>query len=305
MKINSGQAPSTLVPKYIGSDFDKVVAVADNIEQVVIVGDNIEDVGTVADNINYVKEVAEDLHGMPVTMYTGENPPVLSPMPEGVMWYCTTDGRTYVWYTDADSGQWVESAPQSATGVADSDVAQHEAKDGAHAISGVAGLQAALDEKYSPNNKPSAADVGAHPSTWVPNFSDVLSKPSTLTGYGITDALSTSGNEVLPLVNADVTSAYLTTSTTSANQVVDIASSTTYRTAKYLIQATSGTYYHACEATVIHDGTTASLVVYGDVMTGPRLMIIDADVSDGNVRLLATPSNATTTIKAVRISIDR
>lgn len=114
MKINSGQAPSTLVPKYIGSDFDKVVSVADNIEQVVIVSDNIEDVGTVADNINYVKEVAEDLHGMPVTMYTGENPPVLNPMPEGVMWYCTTDGRTYVWYTDADSGQWVESAPQSA-----------------------------------------------------------------------------------------------------------------------------------------------------------------------------------------------
>lgn len=113
-KVNTGQAPSTLIPKYIGSDFDKVIAVADNIEQVVIVGDNIEDVGTVADNINYVKEVAEDLHGMPVTMYTGENPPVLNPMPEGVMWYCTTDGRTYVWYTDADSGQWVESAPQSA-----------------------------------------------------------------------------------------------------------------------------------------------------------------------------------------------
>lgn len=113
-KVNTGQASSTLIPKYIGSDFDKVVAVADNIEQVVVVSDNIEDVGTVADNINYVKEVAEDLHGMPVTMYTGENPPVLTPMPEGVMWYCTTDGRTYVWYTDADSGQWVESAPQSA-----------------------------------------------------------------------------------------------------------------------------------------------------------------------------------------------
>ena len=113
-KVNTGQASSTLIPKYIGSDFDKVVAVADNIEQVVAVSNNTEDVGTVADNINYVKEVAEDLHGMPVTMYTGENPPVLNPMPEGVMWYCTTDGRTYVWYTDADSGQWVESAPQSA-----------------------------------------------------------------------------------------------------------------------------------------------------------------------------------------------
>ena len=37
-KVNTGQASSTLIPKYIGSDFDKVVAVADNIEQVVECG---------------------------------------------------------------------------------------------------------------------------------------------------------------------------------------------------------------------------------------------------------------------------
>ena len=129
-------------------------------------------------------------------------------------------------------------------------------------------------------------------------------KPTTLAGYGITDALNTSSNAVLPLANADVTSASLTTSTTTANQVVDSFSSTAYRTAKYLIQATSGTSYHACEALVIHNGTTASLVVYGDVMTGSSLMTIDADVSGGNVRLLATPANAATTIKVVRTSID-
>jgi hypothetical protein len=167
-----------------------------------------------------------------------------------------------------------------------------------------AGAWTAWVTNYNGNQKPTAADVGALPSTWVPNFSDILSKPTTLAGYGITDALSTSSNAVLPLVNADVTSAYLTTSTTSANQVVDSFSSTTYRTAKYLIQATSGTSYHSCEALVIHDGTTASLVVYGDVKTGSSLMTLDADVSGGNVRLLATPSNADTTIKAVRMSID-
>ena len=39
-------------------------------------------------------------------------------------------------------------------------------------------------------------------------------------------------------------------------------------------------------------------------MTGSSLMTIDADVSGGNVRLLATPANAATTIKVVRTSID-
>ena len=152
----------------------------------------------------------------------------------------------------------------------------------------------------------SGVTAGTYKSVTVDSKGRVTSgaNPTTLAGYGITDALNTYGNAVLPLVNADVTSASLMTSTASANQVVDSASSTTYRTAKYLIQATSGTYYHACEALVIHDGTTASLVVYGDVMTGPRLMILDVDVFDGNVRLLATPSNAATTIKIVRISIN-
>ena len=141
-------------------------------------------------------------------------------------------------------------------------------------------------------------------TTQIATTAFVNAEIANLSGYGITDALSTSGNEVLPLVNADVTSASLTTSTTTTNQVVDSFSSTTYRTAKYLIQATSGTSYHSCEALVIHDGTTASLVVYGDVKTGASLMTLDADVSDGNVRLLATPANTATTIKVVRTSID-
>lgn len=49
-------------------------------------------------------------------------------------------------------------------GTAASAVGQHEAKAGAHTISGVGGLQAALDGKYSPQNKPTAADVGADPA---------------------------------------------------------------------------------------------------------------------------------------------
>ena len=223
MKVNSGQAPSTLIPEYLGSDFDKVITVADNIETVtevadnldhiktvdnnlgiintvlsnideiattssniedvksvatnidyintvegnieniVTVADNITDVATVSDNIGYVKGVAEGIEGLPVISYIGDEPPT-QPL-NGAEWYCTTDGRSYVWYVDNDSGQWVESSPQSDTVVADSAIAQHEAKDGVHAISGVAGLQATLDEKYSPNNKPSAADVGATPPT--------------------------------------------------------------------------------------------------------------------------------------------
>ena len=130
-KINAGQAPSTLIPEYIGSDFDAVLTCADNINDikpvsenindVVTVADNIlnvnkvitnvDDVALVADNIDYVKDVAEGIEGLPVSGYTGDTPPTQPKI--GATWYCTLDGRNYTWYEDVDSGQWVESSPQS------------------------------------------------------------------------------------------------------------------------------------------------------------------------------------------------
>ena len=131
MKINAGQASSTLISEYVGSDFDKIITVVDNIDDVKTVSTNINDVVTitnhilnvnavatnvddvvlVANNIDYVKDVAEGIEGLPVSGYIGDNPPT-QPI-AGATWYCTLDGRNYTWYVDVDSGQWVESSPQS------------------------------------------------------------------------------------------------------------------------------------------------------------------------------------------------
>ena len=42
MKINAGQASSTLIPEYIGSAFDKIVTVADNIKHIKDIAASIE-----------------------------------------------------------------------------------------------------------------------------------------------------------------------------------------------------------------------------------------------------------------------
>ena len=93
MKVNSGQAASTLIPEYIGSAFDKIVTVADNIKQ--------------------IKDIAASIEGLVGSGggYIGDTPP--TEPSAGTTWYCTLDGRSYVWYEDADSGQWVDSSPQS------------------------------------------------------------------------------------------------------------------------------------------------------------------------------------------------
>ena len=91
MKINSGQAPSTLIPEYIGSDFDAV--------------------RTCADNIEYIKNAVGGAGGSASSVHISDTAPAQPGV--GDTWYCTTDGRSYVWYVDADSGQWVDSSPQS------------------------------------------------------------------------------------------------------------------------------------------------------------------------------------------------
>jgi hypothetical protein len=50
-----------------------------------------------------------------------------------------------------------------------------------HVISDVAGLQTALNGKEDSHSHP------YRPDTWVPTFSQITSKPTTLSGYGITD----------------------------------------------------------------------------------------------------------------------
>ena len=86
-----GCSVPNMVQRYLGTEYDEVKLVADNIE--------------------YVKDVAEAIEGLPVISYIGDNPPT-RPV-HGAEWYCTTDGRNYIWYEYDNSGQWVESSPQS------------------------------------------------------------------------------------------------------------------------------------------------------------------------------------------------
>jgi len=103
-------------------------------------------------------------------------------------------------------------------------------------------------------------------------------------------------NDIIKPVNTPLTS-------TSANQVVDTFSGARYRTAKYVVQMTSGTRYHSTEVILIHDGTTVYMTEYGTIFSNSSLGTVGGDISGGNVRLLVSPTLANTTIKAQRIQV--
>ncbi len=95
----------------------------------------------------------------------------------------------------------------------------------------------------------------------------------------------------------------ITTSTNSANQVLDLFSTDLYRSVKYQIQVTSSTDYQVSEILVIHNGTTSYLTEYGLITTNGLLMNYDTDVNSGSVRLLMSPINNINTVKLLKTSI--
>ena len=118
-----------------------------------------------------------------------------------------------------------------------------------------------------------------------------------------TAKLDVEGNIRLQSVNRDYVTNTLTTTTETA---VATLSSTTYRSAKFMIQVTRGSEYQVTEALMIHDGTDAFVTVYGTMFTGSAaLATFDADISGGLMRLLATSATTSSTVYKISLtSID-
>jgi hypothetical protein len=78
---------------------------------------------------------------------------------------------------------------------------------------------------------------------------------------------------------------------------IDTFSTSAYRGAKYLITISNSGNHDIIEALLVHDGTTATVTVYGETSTNASLGDITADINSGNVRLLYTGVSAGNSVK--------
>ena len=74
-------------------------------------------------------------------------------------------------------------------------------------------------------------------------------------------------------------------------------SSSSYRSAKIFVQASSGSTFHSQEILMVHDGSNVYMTEYSIVNTGAIGSTFDADLNGGNMRFLVTPTFAVTTYK--------
>jgi hypothetical protein len=141
--------------------------------------------------------------------------------------------------------------------------------------------------------------------TIAPLFASIASKPTTVSGYGITDALTTGANTSVTVAQGNISSGTLVTTLNTPNQILDSNLIASYRSVSYKIQMTSGSAYHYTNVDVIHDGTNAYVSQYGDVISGASLAtLIDAAIVSTNLNLTITPVNAATTIKFIKTLIN-
>jgi hypothetical protein len=114
----------------------------------------------------------------------------------------------------------------------------------------------------------------------------------------------TSGNVSTGLVSLStgLTSARSNVSVTT-NTVIDQFAPATYRTAKYIISASSANGYQSVEALLVQDETNSYITIYGSVCSNAVADIIDISSNingvSGNVAVYATSSGGTATVNIV------
>jgi hypothetical protein len=114
----------------------------------------------------------------------------------------------------------------------------------------------------------------------------------TFAGLSVGTGSVTAGS--ITLADALIGSATTSISGTSAT-VVDTWSTTTYDTAKYIVQMKNGNDIEAIEVLVTVDGNNNVYITeYADLISNAQLGTVDADYLSGNARLLVTSTNGTT-----------
>jgi hypothetical protein len=89
----------------------------------------------------------------------------------------------------------------------------------------------------------------------------------------------------------------------TTNTVIDQFSPSTFRTAKYIISASSANGYQSVEALLVQDGANSYITIYGSVCSNAVADIVDISSNingvSGNVALYATSSGGTATVNLI------
>ena len=153
-------------------------------------------------------------------------------------------------------------------------------------------------------------------TTFVGSFSGAASTAATVTTNAQPNITSTGTLSSLA-VTGNVTSGNLITTnvllssiqsnranvSVTTNTVIDQFAPATYRSAKYVISASSANGFQSVEAILVHNGTDSFVTIYASVCSNATADIVDISSNinggSGNTTLYATSSGGTATVNLV------
>jgi hypothetical protein len=90
-------------------------------------------------------------------------------------------------------------------------------------------------------------------------------------------------------------------SVTTAVTTIDSFAVTNYRTAKYVVQASTATEFQSTEAMIVHDGSVSQLVTYATIYTGAAALVqFSANIVSNVVYFYANAVSSTASVKLQR-----
>ena len=125
---------------------------------------------------------------------------------------------------------------------------------------------------------------------------------SQLTNNSFTFSLDANGVLSLPTTGY-VYDDTITLETDAADQTLDSFNITSYRGAKYVIQATSGSDVHATELLLVHDDSTVYKTETNTLYSSSSLISLSTVITAGILYVRVTPTFADTTIDFIRTSL--
>ena len=89
----------------------------------------------------------------------------------------------------------------------------------------------------------------------------------------------------------------------TTNTVVDEFTVSTYRTAKYIVQAQGDIGYQSVEVLLVHNNTDSFITIFASVYSNAEVITISSNVVTGNTKLYATAVGANTTVNLLSMYV--
>ena len=125
-----------------------------------------------------------------------------------------------------------------------------------------------------------------------------------LVGTSSTETANTvavTGYKDLKVSSINVTDSFKNSPTATtvgtSSTVISSFTAADYRGAKYVVTVSNSPNYAITECMVVHDGTTASLITYGEILTGNNMGTFSVGINTGNVELSFTGATANNSVK--------